>query len=537
MKAQPPRPLQVQQLLPPFHRDLLQALVRHQRLERRVHHVERISIPVTLCRRVGDPGVLEDLADEGMAVQAVVRGHGAEVDLARVVLPREVEAQPLVEVPIDVEDVALAVLARLLDGLVGGVGLGHPEPRGAVAVPPDDEGAIPDRRPAPLDLLDPIDLDGALRPRSVRLAVRVLPVLDHLEDLVGLLLPLLLPLVVPSPGSVSLRSLLLREVVVHVLLLDVHGLVRLVELAQFHLLRPLFLDEPVELVHPLLLLVVRGVVPRVGTLGKVGMVRGRGPLLPVREVDLGVLPEDVIGVVPAVLPHFRLGPDELVPPVAVVHELGNAPQLEELPSLRPRPPPQRQVLRRPLLGREAVDGAEVLLHLQEGGVGLGVAAPRGLVQPLFEGHEVRPDGVGGVRAELLRELVVVIFVFLFLSLFPRIRDAEGGQLSGRVLALRGQVILYILQPGQIRRRHRLPHSCSPHPAVVVHLLRLSSQRIQRHPPPPPRELLHRHVRIAVHQVRVVHRPVVQPVVVVEVVGGDPSRGASLAPPERTILRD
>lgn len=161
---QPPRPPQVQQLLAPLHRNLLEALVRLQRLERRIHHVVRVAIAVALGRGVRDAGVLQDLAHERVAHEPVVRLHRPQLDLARVVPPGQIVAQSRIEVPIDVEDVALAVLAGLFDGVVGAEGLADAEAGGAGAVPADDEGAVADGRAAPLDLLDAIDLDGALSP-------------------------------------------------------------------------------------------------------------------------------------------------------------------------------------------------------------------------------------------------------------------------------------------------------------------------------------------------------------------------------------
>ena len=120
---------------------------------------------MTLTGGIGDTGVFQYLDDQRMSVQTVIRAHGPQPHPARVVLPGQIVTQTRVEVPVDLEDVALAMLAGLDDCLVGGQRLADAEASGAVAVPADNERAVPDGCATPLRLLDSVHLDGAFSPR------------------------------------------------------------------------------------------------------------------------------------------------------------------------------------------------------------------------------------------------------------------------------------------------------------------------------------------------------------------------------------
>jgi hypothetical protein len=94
--------------------------MHHQCLECCVHHIVRILITVTLTGGVGDSRVFQYLDNQGMPMQIVIRAHGPQTHPAQVVLPGQIVTQTKFDVPVDVEDVALAMLASLDDGLVGG---------------------------------------------------------------------------------------------------------------------------------------------------------------------------------------------------------------------------------------------------------------------------------------------------------------------------------------------------------------------------------------------------------------------------------
>ncbi len=130
----------------------------------------RISITVTLTGGVGDSGVFQYFDDQRMPMQSVVWADGPKPYPARVVLPSQIITQTRVEVPIDVEDVAFAMLARLDDGLVGGKRLANAKARGAVPIPADYERAIPDGCATPFRLLNSIHLDRAFAPRDIHKA-------------------------------------------------------------------------------------------------------------------------------------------------------------------------------------------------------------------------------------------------------------------------------------------------------------------------------------------------------------------------------
>ena len=117
-----------------------------------------------LGRGVADARELQNFANQRVAVKAVVGSHGAYLNLAGVMPPGEVVRDARIEVAVDVEDVALAVLPGLDDGLVGGQGLANAEAGGAVAVPPDDQCPVADSCSCPFNLLYTIYLDCTLAP-------------------------------------------------------------------------------------------------------------------------------------------------------------------------------------------------------------------------------------------------------------------------------------------------------------------------------------------------------------------------------------
>jgi hypothetical protein len=124
----------------------------------------RISIPVTLTGGIRDTGVFQYLNDQRMTVQSVVGADGPKSNTTRVVLAGQIITQTGIEVTIDVEDVAFAMLASLDDGLVRGKRFADAKARGAVPIPADDERAIPDGGATPFRLLNSIHLDGAFAP-------------------------------------------------------------------------------------------------------------------------------------------------------------------------------------------------------------------------------------------------------------------------------------------------------------------------------------------------------------------------------------
>mmetsp|Transcript_16840 Transcript_16840/g.30491 ORF Transcript_16840/g.30491 Transcript_16840/m.30491 type:complete len:217 (-) Transcript_16840:558-1208(-) len=205
----------------------------HQRLERRIHHIVRISVPVTLARRVRNASVLQNFTNQGMAVQAVVRADSPDPYPARIVFSGQVVREARAEVSVDVEDVAFAVFARLDDGFVGRQGLADSKAGGTVAVSANDEGTVPDRGATSLHFLDSVYFDCAFSPRTKRLLIRILPLLNHLQNLIRLLLTIHLMLLFPRQHIILLCALPLLHVLVHILLLNIFCCVRLVNIPEF----------------------------------------------------------------------------------------------------------------------------------------------------------------------------------------------------------------------------------------------------------------------------------------------------------------
>ncbi len=71
-------------------------------------------------------------------MQTVIRAHSPQTHPAQVVLPGQIVTQTQVEVLVDIEDIALAMLAGLDNGLVGGQCLANAKAGCAVSIPADD---------------------------------------------------------------------------------------------------------------------------------------------------------------------------------------------------------------------------------------------------------------------------------------------------------------------------------------------------------------------------------------------------------------
>mmetsp|Transcript_34038 Transcript_34038/g.71619 ORF Transcript_34038/g.71619 Transcript_34038/m.71619 type:complete len:227 (+) Transcript_34038:670-1350(+) len=161
---------------------------------------------------------------------------------------------------------------------------------------------------------------------------------------------------------------------------------------------------------------------------------------------------------------------------------------------------QCQILRRPLFGRQTIDGAEFFLHIVQWRVGF---ARSSCVHSIFERVQMSADGIRGIRSEFPFEFIIVQIVNVVIVVV-------------RVIV----VIIVVIVQQQIFLSQR---------SKIIQLPRPFPERIQYHLPLPTGQTLYRHVRIAVQQVRVIHRRFVDALVVISVMGGDPLFVKSLAP--------
>ncbi len=137
----------------------------HQRFESCVYHIIQILITATLTGGAGDSSIFQYIDNQGMPMQTVIRAHIPQTHPARVVHPGQIITQTRVDVPVNVEDIALAMLAGLEYGLVRGQRLADARASGTVAVPTNDQCMITDGGVAPLRLLNMVHLDCAFSPR------------------------------------------------------------------------------------------------------------------------------------------------------------------------------------------------------------------------------------------------------------------------------------------------------------------------------------------------------------------------------------
>jgi hypothetical protein len=101
-----------------------------------------------------------------MAMQSIIRPHGSQLHLTRVVLPSQIVTQSRVEVSIDVKHIALAVLAGFDDGFVGREGFAYSKAGSSVTIPSNDECTIANGGTPSFHLLDSVNFDGTFSPEK-----------------------------------------------------------------------------------------------------------------------------------------------------------------------------------------------------------------------------------------------------------------------------------------------------------------------------------------------------------------------------------